>query len=212
MIHTKKITMKKIILFPLFLICAYIGRSQVLEIGKNPLPCKCDVKIQFYDFRTFSIANTPVDSNILKKEKKAEARYKDGIPCVDYYAFQYVKLRIYLLNYSNTDILPKGVYVDGFGYLSIHFDKIRNGKRIPVKFDYVHEQHLVDKIVKRGQIDTTDIPFYSSPYFPIDLSQDTGKSPDIDTGVYVVKGSYLQKCNGKVTRKYTNEVFFRLIE
>jgi hypothetical protein len=205
--------MKKIILFPLFLICAYIGRSQVLEVGRNPLPCKCDVKIQFYDARTFSIANTPVKRNISKKEKKAEARYDDGIPCVDNFALRYVWVQIYLQNFSQTDIKHTDLFEDAGGFLSINIFKIRKDKLIPVAFGYPDVDYFNEVVVKQKEIDTITSPFFSKPHGQARRSKESkSAASDIDTGLYVYRGSYLQKCNGKVTRKYTNEVFFRLIE
>jgi hypothetical protein len=205
--------MKIVIAFLLNFLLSFTLTAQVLSVGDEPLPCKCDVKIQFYDYRTLSTKNRYSDSIFRRIEKKAKDRFGDGIPCVYYFAFNDLGLKVILHNFSDTDVLPEGVYVDGLGYLSVHFDKIRNGKRIPMKVLYPSEQRVVDVIVKRGQIDTTIAPFISVQSDPdADYTKDSMRVSALDTGLYVVKGSYMQKCNGKVNKKYTNEVFFRLVE
>lgn len=185
----------------LFIFSLFSSSLLFAQKGEQTTIIPCNITFDFKGEKTLRIGpdttgKYTIDSFPLSKELPAEKKYNDGIPCVFNYYLSYFIIHLYVSYNVDYD----GAYSFLFGnngMMSLEFYKKENKKLTPLPIDDPG-LHVYGMPLTAHTIDST-VTFTVQPLFKI------------DTGVYMLRAKYRQKCGKQIKTKYTSEVLFRII-
>lgn len=192
------ITLSSLLLlsFGVNLHCAY---SQTENIGKKILYYKylpCDVRFWINIERQKGPSSSMEDVNVRellaqKQEKQCEFNSMDNITCVRYDFSLSLCLKLFFENKRKHDTMSIR------GYVSTEILKKTNDG-----FSIYYKDEV-------GYFDfPCEVPPKSVDSIGMFLKAEFSKN---DTGIYMVYARYKQKCGNEITTKYSNRVYFRVI-
>jgi len=176
----------------------YLRPTKNYVVLTDTVPCYLDIKLK----GEIIAEPTEGDSVFLgnREIKKLTSKYyqsDSSILLVDYSHLLYYRVRLLFDNKSQLDTIELAGVADA---VKLDFFKKKGKKLLPIKLDEPCGMQLAYPSIAPHKTDTS---------FYLALTTDLAK---LDTGDYIVRGVYRQKCKNTVKVKHTNEVRFHLID